>query len=94
MKTKRCSKCGKVKSESEFNKNRTTKNGLGSECRECAKKYNREWRKNNPEYDKKYQLNNAKRIKEYKRKWYKNNIERIKEKQRKYHQIKRESLNS
>lgn len=35
MKTKRCSKCGKVKSVNEFHKDRINKDGLRSECKKC-----------------------------------------------------------
>lgn len=36
---KRCSHCGEIKDECEFNKNRSTKDGLSHWCRECSKKY-------------------------------------------------------
>jgi hypothetical protein len=38
--TKRCTKCGKHKQLSDFNKNRREKSGLQSWCRECASVYN------------------------------------------------------
>ena len=39
MKMKYCSKCGETKSRSEFHKNRTTKDGLKSWCKECCRAY-------------------------------------------------------
>lgn len=43
--TKRCSKCGQYKPISDFNKNRKSKDGLQTECREChaetMRKYHR-----------------------------------------------------
>lgn len=37
MKTKRCSKCGKVKPVNEFWKSRSSKDGLQSGCKKCCK---------------------------------------------------------
>ena len=34
---KKCSKCNELKSDSEFNKNITTKDGLQAWCRDCCK---------------------------------------------------------
>jgi len=42
LKTKRCSRCEEIKSISEFNIDKKTKNKLRSECKECE----REWRAN------------------------------------------------
>ncbi len=39
MKTKRCPKCGETKSINEFNKNKTKKDGLQSQCKKCVNKY-------------------------------------------------------
>ena len=83
MKTKRCSGCGEVKPVSEFNKNRTRKDGLNCYCKECNKEYQREWAKNNSEKVKessrkgsrKWTRNNP----EYYKSWYKNNPEYHKE---------------
>jgi len=62
MKTKRCSKCGEIKSESEFNMNRTKNNGLDSWCRKCSNKYGIKYYKKNPERAKKYYRKNLYRI--------------------------------
>lgn len=49
MKTKRCSHCHQVKPVSEFNKNRSTKDGLHHQCKECQCEFDRKWRGANPE---------------------------------------------
>ncbi len=41
--TKRCSKCNKVKSVNEFNKDRGTKDELHRQCRQCVRTYFRNW---------------------------------------------------
>ena len=38
---KRCSKCKKQKDESEFNKNRSRKDGLSVWCKKCKREYGR-----------------------------------------------------
>ncbi len=39
---KRCSKCGKLKNESEFPKDRTRKDGLHQRCKACKNSYSRQ----------------------------------------------------
>jgi len=39
---KRCSKCGKLKNESEFPKDRTRKDGLHQRCKACKNAYSRQ----------------------------------------------------
>ena len=55
--TKVCSKCNEEKEFGEFNKNRASKDGLGSRCKSCGKSESREWRTKNPE--RKTELNKA-----------------------------------
>ena len=70
---KKCSKCQQTKSTSEFNKNRSKKDGYATECKECSVENYRKWRKNNPEklrelrkeHDKKYYENNKDRKREW-----------------------------
>ena len=42
--TKVCSKCGEEKSISEFHKDKSTKDGLKSYCKSCAKEYKKAYR--------------------------------------------------
>ena len=70
--TKKCTKCKEEKSLSEFNKNKSKKDGLGSECRDCCR-----------EYHSKYQADPNKRRKA-KQKWIKNNPKKSQESKAKY----------
>jgi len=47
--TKFCKKCGLSKPKSEFNKNKTKKDGLNSYCKLCHCADSRKWAKENPE---------------------------------------------
>lgn len=38
-----CKKCNKLKPENQFNKNKSYKDELRTDCRECQSKYNKEW---------------------------------------------------
>lgn len=50
METKLCTKCGKVKSVSEFSKNSSKKDGLQSMCKECVRKYKQKHYAENKQY--------------------------------------------
>jgi len=54
MATKICSKCGVEKPLSEFNKNKTTKDGYRFQCRECQRIAGASYRANNVERGRKY----------------------------------------
>ena len=47
MKTKVCSRCKVEKLLSEFNKNKSKKDGLSTECKPCDRLMSREWFMNN-----------------------------------------------
>ena len=47
---KECNVCGVMKLLKEFNKKNQAKDGFQPLCRECQKKYKKEWDKNNPDY--------------------------------------------
>lgn len=67
--TKVCNKCGVEKDISEFNKNKRSKDGLFSWCRECANAQSRKWYHENwvhsLEATKLYQANNPDKITAY-----------------------------
>ena len=45
--TKKCHRCGKVKPYYDFYKNRSKKDGLQSQCKECLSETHKKWYKNN-----------------------------------------------
>jgi hypothetical protein len=49
---KTCTKCGQTKPHSEWNRNRSKKDGLASECKSCHAERSLKWRKANPEEQK------------------------------------------
>lgn len=67
--TKKCSKCGEVKSLDEFFNDKRAKKGKRSWCKKCEIKQNKEWEKNNKEwiadYRKKYQQKNKEKLLAY-----------------------------
>lgn len=75
---KKCSKCGKEKSISEFWKHPETKSGFGSNCKECHREICRNWirkniekyRKDSREYAKKWRKKNKEKLKEYRKELY------------------------
>jgi len=60
-----CSKCGLTKNFDDFYKRKSSKDGLRSECKDCKKKH-----------DKQYNKDNKQTINEKKRASYHNNIEK------------------
>lgn len=60
-----CSRCEKDKVYSEFNKNKNSKDGLNSICKECNKRYM-----------KRYNKDHSERLKPVFRQHYKDNVER------------------
>jgi superfamily II helicase len=70
--TKVCSKCGQELPVSEFNKNKTNKDGLQNMCKRCAKEYIQSNKELLMKYHKKYEQAN----KERKRLLQKNNKHR------------------
>ena len=82
---KRCGKCGewKVASAINFYKNKKGKYGLRSQCKECEKKYNKQWCETNKDkvakYSKQYRENNKDKITEYSKRYYKANKDKMAE---------------
>ena len=78
MKGKVCAKCGEWKTLEEYHKNKKTKDGRGTYCKECQKKYQKQWREKNPKYhnseqQRQYRENNKERIKEYHKQYHDKN---------------------
>ena len=73
---KRCAGCKQTKNESEFTKNRSTKDGLERRCRECHREYRQQHRERLRKYardrmrEKRQQDPEA--VREYKRKYERN----------------------
>lgn len=92
--TKVCSRCKEEKSISDFNKDRSRKDGIRGTCRACAKEKRRKYREENREkareYQRKYQENNREKVRERARKYRENNQEKIREKHRKYREENRD----
>ncbi len=90
--TKICTKCKEVKELSFFYKDKGTKSGLGSRCKECVKNCAKESQQNNKEfrkdYLKEYEKNNKDKIIENRRVYREENREYFKEYHREY-QVKR-----
>ena len=77
--TKTCNRCRQVKPLTDFNMNKSAKDGHQWQCRECFKELNRS-----------YVLANAEQIKARKREHYKANAKHVREQQREYKQRTRE----
>lgn len=55
--TKLCPRCKQEKSIQEFYKNTSTKDGYHTYCKPCQKQHYRQWRLNNPDYQKEWYQN-------------------------------------
>jgi len=73
---KKCSNCGELKPFSEFYKQKNSKYGVQSRCKECEKEHNKKYYENNKEKMKEYYENNKEKILEYKKEWRENNYVR------------------
>lgn len=95
---KKCNKCNIEKELNSFPKNKRSKDGLRSDCKDCRKETRRAYRENNKEkikeqqkkfldtnkdYFKKYFENNKESLKEYKKKYRSDNPEKFKKKPQK-----------
>lgn len=78
-----CSKCGVEKElvAENFYKNKNRKTGFESQCKECQKKNDSSWYKENKQ-----------RVSENKKRYYQQNKEKIKVRQREYYTTKENSL--
>ena len=70
---KECTKCGETQPVSEYHKNKTYSDGLGSHCRSCVKSYQKKHYQSNKErkfeYNKKYNEANKEKISEHKKEY-------------------------
>lgn len=76
---KECNKCKEVKSLDKFNKNKTGKNGLRSNCKECEKQHRLTNKEKRAEQRKQYRRTNKEIIAEKYKHWYENNKEQVKQ---------------
>lgn len=84
METKVCPKCGRELPLSDFNNNRSKKDGRAIQCRDCCKEYNKEYYEKNKEKRKEYLAKNKEKIKEQRKEYRAKNKEKIKEKRKEY----------
>lgn len=98
---KTCSKCGEAKPLDCFDKNRQSKDGRFSHCKECRSEYraanrerirayNAEWRAQNADYFAEYRAANAQRRSDYSRRWRQANLERARIVSRAWYQANKE----
>jgi 5-methylcytosine-specific restriction endonuclease McrA len=85
IKTKKCSKCGQVKTTDQFYNNKNSKDLLDYWCVECKTN----WRINNPEYGKIYYKKNVENVKKTVVKWREKNTLKFKGYIKKYRQTKK-----
>ena len=94
--TKCCTKCGAVKAETEFNKDKTRKDGRFPQCRNCAKAgLKKHYAENTQQYSEKAKENYQANKDAYKaraRKWEKENPERKRELRAEYREENREKI--
>lgn len=99
MEMKKCSKCGeeKPRDASHFHKDKSAKDGLVNECKECVAERGRVWRKNNPEKLKensqKWNERNPGKSTARAKKWREENPERYKANLKKWHQENKSHAN-
>ena len=65
IKTKRCSKCGRILPIDNFSKDKTKKDGLRSNCKECCSKYQQTNRQYLNQYQREYNKEYYKQFKGY-----------------------------
>ena len=82
---KQCCKCKIYKPFECFGKDKSRRDGLQSQCKDCRKEYSKKWRKENPEYNKEWDEKNPKKNREYSKKWREKNPEKSKEYSKKHY---------
>jgi len=94
MKKKECKKCKRLLSVTKFRKNKLSKDGLISWCRDCLLANNRKWKKAHPERYKElcrnYRIKHRIQINKNSRRWRNKHPERIKEFYNNWYKINQE----
>jgi hypothetical protein len=89
MEGKVCTKCGVWKPLKEYHKNKAKKDGRQYKCRECTKKYGKQYNEVNKEkikeQQKQYREVNKEKKKEYDKQYHKDNAEHFKQYYKQYH---------
>lgn len=89
---KACSKCGVFKDVDAFHKSSKARDGLQSQCKDCAANSTKEWQRSNPNKSRtmatNWKQNNSERVKEYYSKWSKENPEKVVAKQHRRRALK------
>lgn len=96
LKTKTCIKCGEIKADNEFHKNKTTKDGLAYWCKTCTSEYKKQhYQKNQDkllEYQKQYYEKNAEERKKYAKQYRQENKEKVYEVKREWYERNKEKV--
>ena len=94
--TKQCSKCKEIKDVSEFGNNRTRRDGLQSQCKQCRKAYRKSNREKIRASNKAYRKANREKFRAYQKAYYESNREKIlayhKAYQKAYYESNREKI--
>ena len=93
---KRCSRCKIEKPTFDFQKNKSKKDGLGTECKACMKMYLKGWYSRNTEKqraaNRENYRNNKQRYVENAKEWAKRNPEKDKKRRGVYYETHREQI--
>jgi hypothetical protein len=89
-----CNRCFQDKPVHEFHKNRSTKKGIMSYCKECNNKYSLVYYYANKEKRKEYNEQNKERIRTYQQRYDANRRESMSEYNRRYYEENKEWINA
>jgi len=85
---KKCTKCGEVKSLTEFNKQNGHRDGIRAECKKCLREYKHQYyikkREKCIKKARQWAIENSGKTRQYIKKWRINNSERLSERNKKY----------
>jgi len=81
---KKCSKCKVEKELVDFGKDKSSKDGLYTTCKECCKEYRLKTKEQRKKYNKEYRLENKERINQYEKEYRNTNKEKLNENNKKY----------